>query len=63
MKNPSLNSFLVGMMFLSLSPFALGAESLQAELKVVPHVDLRRYLGAWYSIASIPQVFDRKCVG
>jgi len=63
MKNPSLNSFLVSMMFLSLSPFALGAEPLETEMKVVPKVDLTRYMGAWYSIASIPQVFDRKCVG
>jgi len=32
-----------------------------APLRVVDRVDLERYLGTWYSIASIPQVFDRNC--
>ena len=63
MKNPSLNSLLLGTMLLSLSPLACGAEPLESELIVVPQVDLNRYMGTWYSIASIPQVFDRKCVG
>jgi apolipoprotein D and lipocalin family protein len=32
-------------------------------LEVVPHVDIQRYLGAWYEIATIPQRFQRGCVG
>jgi apolipoprotein D and lipocalin family protein len=32
-------------------------------LEVVPHVDLRRYLGTWYEIATIPQRFQKGCVG
>lgn len=32
-------------------------------LEVVAHVDLQRYLGVWYEIATIPQVFERGCVG
>ena len=31
-------------------------------LEVVPHVDLQRYLGRWYEIATIPQHFQKGCV-
>ena len=31
-------------------------------LEVVPRVDLDRYLGTWYEIATIPQRFQRGCV-
>ena len=30
-------------------------------LVTVPHVDLDRYLGTWYDIASFPQRFQRGC--
>ena len=29
--------------------------------KTVPHVELQRYLGTWYEIASFPQSFQRGC--
>jgi apolipoprotein D and lipocalin family protein len=32
-------------------------------LPTVDHVDLQRYLGKWYEIASIPQYFQKQCVG
>jgi apolipoprotein D and lipocalin family protein len=32
-------------------------------LDVVHHVDLERYLGTWYEIATIPQSFQKGCVG
>jgi len=32
-------------------------------LDVVAHVDLERYLGTWYEIATIPQRFEKGCVG
>jgi apolipoprotein D and lipocalin family protein len=32
-------------------------------LKTVPHVDLARYLGTWYDVASFPQRFQRGCTG
>jgi len=31
-------------------------------LRTVAHVDLSRYLGTWYEIASFPQRFQRGCV-
>ncbi|MGB7295416.1 MAG: lipocalin family protein [Candidatus Aminicenantales bacterium] len=44
----------------------LGFEPAAAEerpLQVVPRVDLDRYLGTWYEIATIPQRFQKDCVG
>jgi apolipoprotein D and lipocalin family protein len=32
-------------------------------LRTVEHVDLQRYLGTWYEIASFPQRFQRGCTG
>jgi apolipoprotein D and lipocalin family protein len=32
-------------------------------LEVVPSVDVRRYVGTWYEIATIPQRFQKGCVG
>jgi apolipoprotein D and lipocalin family protein len=32
-----------------------------AALQVVPKVDLGRYAGRWYEIASFPQIFQRGC--
>ena len=31
--------------------------------QVVDSVDLKRYMGQWYEIATIPMFFERKCVG
>lgn len=33
------------------------------ELRTVPQVDLTRYVGTWYEIASFPQPFQRGCTG
>jgi apolipoprotein D and lipocalin family protein len=32
------------------------------ELRTVEHVDLQRYIGTWYAIASIPTWFEQACV-
>jgi apolipoprotein D and lipocalin family protein len=39
------------------------AGSAPNELQVVEHVDLSRYLGTWYEVASIPVWFQRGCAG
>ncbi len=39
-----------------------GCASAQPPLHVVDDVDLDRYLGSWYEIASFPQWFQRGCV-
>ncbi len=33
-----------------------------AEMHVVDELDLERYMGTWYEIASIPASFQRRCV-
>jgi apolipoprotein D and lipocalin family protein len=33
-----------------------------SDVKAVPTVDLERYQGKWFELASIPQFFQRKCV-
>jgi apolipoprotein D and lipocalin family protein len=39
-----------------------GCRSTHPPLDVVDEVDLDRYLGRWYEIASFPQRFQRGCV-
>ncbi len=42
---------------------ASSTESLRLPpLQTVAHVDLARYVGTWYEIASFPQSFQRGCV-
>lgn len=43
----------------------IGVQTQAAEcdpLETVPYVDLNRYLGTWYEIASFPQRFQKGCV-
>ncbi|RYZ33471.1 MAG: hypothetical protein EOP49_35860 [Sphingobacteriales bacterium] len=39
----------------------MSAQAQTSELQTVPHVDLKRYLGKWYDIASFPQSFQKGC--
>ena len=54
---------------LLVAGFAFGKERPGAtkknpgELAVVDHVDLQKYLGKWYEIASIPAWFQKDCAG
>lgn len=41
---------------------ALSTTAGAADVKAVDSLDLKRYLGAWHEIASIPQFFQRKCI-
>ncbi|MFZ2053622.1 MAG: lipocalin family protein [Candidatus Aminicenantales bacterium] len=53
---------IVTLFFILAFGFA-ATESQQRPLQVVPRVDLNRYLGTWYEIATIPQRFQKDCVG
>ncbi len=53
--------FLTGIAVLMGLPIAAGAEKA-APLQAVAHVDLNRYMGTWYEIASFPQRFQKGCV-
>lgn len=44
-----------------LSQFAL-AQTQAPTLPTVSSVDLNKYIGLWYEIASIPQNFQKKCI-
>ena len=35
--------------------------SLSQKLQTVPYVDLKKYAGKWYEIASFPQRFQKNC--
>lgn len=48
-------------LLMSLS-FASGPGAEMPPPNVVPHVDLSRYVGTWYEIASFPQHFQKGCV-
>ena len=41
---------------------SVGAVAANEPLQVVESVDAARYMGLWYSIASIPTTFERQCV-
>ena len=41
--------------------FFLPSNSISQPLETVPFVDLERYAGLWYEIASYPQRFQRGC--
>lgn len=61
-----MNLFQAAKIFAGVSFALLGCVSTpiaQAELQTVPSVDLPRYLGDWYEVASIPQSFQKQCVG
>ncbi len=47
---------------IALLSFNLSAASATPPPSTVESVDLNRYIGAWYEIASIPQWFQKKCV-
>jgi len=52
-------------LLLVLVLFGFGLAGAAAEtkpLEVVPYVDLGRYIGTWYEIATIPQRFQKDCV-
>ena len=48
--------------FALLSPRPAPAADSKPPLQTVPHVDLNRYMGQWYEIASFPQWFQKNCV-
>lgn len=54
--------FLVRKVVLTLVLTMLSAHVNAVDVKPVERIDLDRYLGTWFEIASIPQFFQRKCV-
>jgi apolipoprotein D and lipocalin family protein len=48
---------------LLMLPPLLALAQAPLPLQTVPKVDLERYLGTWYEIATIPQRFQKGCTG
>ena len=46
-----------------LMGLVLAFQAQATEVKTVAAVDLDRYLGLWYEVASFPNYFQRKCTG
>ena len=44
-------------------PHALSRDEQEQPLRVVPSVDLERYMGRWYEIARLPNPFQKNCAG
>lgn len=55
-----MKSSFVLIVSLLISSFAFAGES---EVQTVASVDLNKYVGKWYEVASIPQSFQKQCVG
>ena len=51
-----------GAALLALAGCASGPGTPAAPLPTVPTVDLARYAGAWYEVASLPNRFQKQCV-
>jgi apolipoprotein D and lipocalin family protein len=47
----------------ALLTVVLAPRAFASDLPTVPYVDLERYMGRWFSIASLPQWFERDCFG
>jgi apolipoprotein D and lipocalin family protein len=52
----------VAAMIVTVCSLQAVAEEKLPPLETVPHVDLDRYMGQWYEIASFPQWFQKGCV-
>jgi len=58
-----LAKFLLGVLAAGGCTTTTTARLHLATLQTVPYVDLKRYLGTWYEIASFPQSFQKGCTG
>lgn len=56
----SILPILIGI-FASVSPLLATAADAPPPLQTVSHVDVNRYMGKWYEIASFPQWFQKNC--
>lgn len=52
-----------GILIVFLISAVAAARAETRPLEVVPFVDVQKYLGTWFEIATIPQRFQKGCVG
>ena len=53
----------ISAVFLVLALFGFPASADPSPVQPVTAVDLARYAGRWYEIASFPMFFQRQCLG
>jgi apolipoprotein D and lipocalin family protein len=58
-----MKPWMIVLIFVFAAGAAVKAAAETRPLEVVPRVDIGRYLGTWYEIATIPQRFQKGCVG
>ncbi len=58
-----MRSWIPILVFAIAAGAAATARAATKPLDVVPRVDIQRYLGTWYEIATIPQRFQKGCAG
>ena len=58
-----MNAMLIVSALMFCGGFGLSLLAAGKPLRTVTHVDLQRYLGTWYEIATIPASFQKNCVG
>jgi apolipoprotein D and lipocalin family protein len=58
-----MKAWIPTLMIVMAAGAAVKARAQEKPLEVVPSVDVQRYLGTWYEIATIPQRFQKGCVG
>ena len=57
-----LKVFAAFLLFIQATACAAMGRNDAPDLQTVPYVDITRYLGTWFEIASYPQRFQKNCV-
>ncbi len=60
---PSMKNPIRTLMLAAFLPLLPGSASAAPPVASVASVDLERYAGRWYEIASFPMYFQRQCIG
>ncbi len=55
-----MKAYILALSLFTGAPCFAGGQ-LETPVRTVPHVDLNRYMGKWYEIASFPQSFQKGC--
>ncbi|MBC7465859.1 MAG: lipocalin family protein [Bdellovibrio sp.] len=57
-----MKSLLISMFMIFNYACVSQAQTEKKDVQTMPSVDLNKYLGTWYEVASIPQSFQKQCV-
>ncbi len=57
-----MNSLPLLLFLILFTAFVNAQDKSKEPLKVVPEMDIKRYMGIWYEIARLPNSFQKKCI-